>query len=125
MPCRAAPPSLLTLVFGLLPVLLGADHSIADDRVLRVHDGAAARAYPVAELTPAIGLTKLRVAEDPHFGPDRVFVGFALEPLLKHIGLGDEESGYTSDEDLRLLGKVGAVGTEEHPTQGVPVDWPA
>ena len=29
------------------------------------------------------------MAKDPHFGPDRVFAGFALGPLLNHIGLGD------------------------------------
>ena len=29
------------------------------------------------------------MAKDPHFGPNRVFAGFALEPLLDHIGLGD------------------------------------
>ena len=52
-------------------------------------DGTAQRQYMVPELVAAIGLTELRVAKDPHFGPDRVFAGFALEPLLKHIGLGD------------------------------------
>ena len=31
----------------------------------------------------------LRLAKDPHFGPDRVFAGFALAPLLNYIGLGD------------------------------------
>jgi mono/diheme cytochrome c family protein len=66
-----------------------AGHVIADDRVLRVQDGTAQRQYMVPELVAAIGLTELRVAKDPHFGPDRVFAGFALEPLLKHIGLGD------------------------------------
>ena len=81
---------LLTLVFGLLPALPRAEQAIADDRVLRVQDGAAERQYTVPELIAAIGLTKLRVAKDPHFGPDRVFSGFALEPLLNHIGLGDE-----------------------------------
>jgi len=86
---RVPPSSLLTLVFGLLPVLLWSAHSLADDRVLRVQDGSATRQYPVAELISAIGLTELRVPEDPHFGSDRVFVGFALEPLLNHIGLGD------------------------------------
>jgi hypothetical protein len=87
-----APSSLLTLMFGLLPALLWAQHALADDRVLRVQDGAAARQYAVTELIAAIGLTELRVAKDPHFGPDRVFAGFALEPLLDHIGLGDAGS---------------------------------
>ncbi len=62
---------------------------IVDDRVLRVQDGAAVRQYAVPELHAAIGITELRVAKDPHFGADRVFAGFALEPLLNHIGLGD------------------------------------
>ena len=86
---RAHGALLLTLVFGLLPALPRAEHSIADDRVLRVQDGAAERQYTVPELIAAIGLTELRVAKDPHFGPDRVFAGFALQPLLDYIGLGD------------------------------------
>ncbi|MEA3274982.1 MAG: hypothetical protein U9Q81_06770, partial [Pseudomonadota bacterium] len=79
----------LILVVGLLPSLSRAEQPIADDRVLLVHDGATVREYKVPELVTAIGLTELRVAKNPHFGPDRVFVGFALEPLLSHIGLGD------------------------------------
>ena len=77
------------LVFGLLPTLPRAEQPIADDRVLHVQDGAAERQYTVPELIDAIGLTELRVAKNPHFGPDRVFAGFALEPLLNHIGLAD------------------------------------
>ena len=80
---------LLLLISGLLPTLPLADHTITDDRVLRVQDGEAQRQYTVQELINAVGLTELRVAKDPHFGPDRVFAGFALQPLLKHIGLGD------------------------------------
>ncbi len=79
----------LILMIGLLPSLLRAEHSSADDRVLRVQDGAAVRQYPVPELIAAIGLTELSVAKDPHFGSNRVFAGFALEPLLRHIGLSD------------------------------------
>lgn len=86
---RSVGALLLILISGLLPVLPRAEHSIADDRVLRVQDGAAQRQYTVPGLVAAIGLTELRVAKDPHFGPDRVFAGFALEPLLDHIGLGD------------------------------------
>jgi mono/diheme cytochrome c family protein len=78
---------LLTLVVSVLPSR--AEHASADDRVLRVQDGAAVREYAMAELIGAIGLTELRVAKDPHFGPDRVFAGFALGPLLSHTGLGD------------------------------------
>jgi mono/diheme cytochrome c family protein len=80
---------ILILILGLLPVPPRAGQAIGDDRVLRVQDGAAERHYRVPELIDAIGLTELRVAKDPHFGPDRVFSGFALEPLLNHIGLGD------------------------------------
>jgi mono/diheme cytochrome c family protein len=80
---------LLMLVFALPPILARAEQLSADDRVLRVQDGAAQRQYTVPELTAAIGLTELRVAKNPHFGPDRVFAGFALEPLLNHIGLAD------------------------------------
>jgi mono/diheme cytochrome c family protein len=79
----------LIAALALLPVLLRADQSITDDRVLRVQDGSAARQYAVGELATAIGLVELEVAKDPHFGPDRVFAGFALGPLLAHIGLGD------------------------------------
>ena len=82
-------PMLLILVFGLLPTLPRAEQPIADDRMLRVQDGTAERQYTVPELIDAIGLTELRVAKNPHFGPDRVFAGFALEPLLNHIGLAD------------------------------------
>lgn len=57
--------------------------------MLRVQDGTAERQYTVPELIDAIGLTELRVAKNPHFGPDRVFAGFAMEPLLNHIGLAD------------------------------------
>jgi mono/diheme cytochrome c family protein len=78
---------LLMLVLSLLPPVPRADNAIADDRVLRVQDGAEVRQYAVPELIAAVGLTELRV-NDPHFGPT-VFAGFALEPLLKHIGLGD------------------------------------
>jgi len=81
-----------TLSVSVLPVLSWAGHAIADDRVLRVQDGDAVREYTVAELIGAIGLTELRVAKDPHFGPDRVFAGFALEPLLSHSGLGDAQA---------------------------------
>jgi hypothetical protein len=86
---RAYGVLLLTLVLSLLPPLPQAEHSTADDRVLRVQDGAAAQQYTVPQLIAAIGLTELRVEKDPHFGPDRVFSGFALAPLLNHIGLGD------------------------------------
>ncbi len=74
---------------GLLALLSQSEHCIANDRVLRVQDGAAVREYAVPELIDAVGLIELRLANDPHFGPDRVFAGFALKPLLSHIGLGD------------------------------------
>ena len=79
---------LLILVFCWLPSVPQAENAVADNRVLRVHDGAKGQQYAVSELIAAVGLTELRV-NDPHFGPDRVFSGFALEPLLKHIGLDD------------------------------------
>ena len=77
---------LLILMLALLP---RTEHAFADDRVLMVHDGATVRSYEVSELVTAIGLTKLRVPKDPRLGPDRVYIGFALGPLLKHIGLDD------------------------------------
>ncbi len=80
---------LMPLLFGLVSALSWSDEAGADDRVLRVQDDISARVYPVEELIAALGFTELRLAEDPHFGPDRVFTGFALEPLLNHIGLGD------------------------------------
>jgi mono/diheme cytochrome c family protein len=76
-------------VLGTLSSLPWSEHTYADDRVLRVQDDISARVYPVEELIASLGLTELRLAEDPHFGPNRVFTGFALEPLLNHIGLGD------------------------------------
>ena len=80
----------MTIVsLGLLPALSWAEQPIPDDRVLRVQDGSSARQYAVEDLVAAIGLAELEVAKDPHFGPNRVFAGFALEPLLDHIGLGD------------------------------------
>lgn len=88
-PTRALGALLFTLMLGLLPALPRAEHSIADDRVLRVLDGASEQQYTLPELIAAIGLSELRVAKDPHFGPDRVFAGFELEPLLNHIGLGN------------------------------------
>ena len=86
---RFCPVLLLILTSALLPLQPRAGHATADDRVLHVTDGVAKRQYTVQELINAIGLTQLRVAKDPHFGPDRLFAGFALEPLLKHVGLGD------------------------------------
>ena len=80
---------ILIAALALLPAWSRAEPSIADDRVLRVQDGSSARQYAVEEIAAAIGLTRLEVAKDPHFGPDRVFEGFALEPLLDHVGLGD------------------------------------
>ena len=64
-----------------------ANRSISDNRVLLVRDGATAREYKVSELVTAIGLTELQVSKDPRLEPDRVYVGFALRPLLKHVGL--------------------------------------
>ncbi len=123
-----APWSLVTLA-GLLPALLWADPSLADDRVLRVQDGAAARQYPVTELIPAIGLTELRVAEDPHFGSDRVFVGFALEPLLNHIGLGDAAEllmvcadGYSIPFDASELSRPALRGLLALRDKALPVE---
>jgi hypothetical protein len=52
-----------------------ADEATTNDRVLRVQDGTEAREYPLAELIVAVGLTELRLSNDPHFGPDRVFAG--------------------------------------------------
>jgi hypothetical protein len=80
-----------TLLFALLPALLWPESAIADDRVLRVQDGDAVRQYTVSELIAGVGLTELRVANDPHFGPDRVFAGFELGALVKHVGLGDAD----------------------------------
>ena len=45
----------------------------------------------MAELVADVGMTELRLSQDPHFGPERVFAGFALKPLLEHVGLGDAE----------------------------------
>ena len=108
---------LLTLAFGLLHAPLWAEHSLADDRVLRVQDGAEARQYAVTDLIAAIGLTELRVAKDPHFGPDRVFAGFALKPLLNHVGLGDAAElllvcadGYSIPFDAALLSQPALHG---------------
>jgi len=123
------------LAFALLPALLWAGPSLGDDRVLRVQDGEAARQYTVTELTDAVGLTELRVAEDPHFGPDRVFAGFALEPLLDHVGLGDAPElllvcvdGYSIPFKRSLLSQAGlrgllAIRDTALPTEG-ETHWP-
>jgi mono/diheme cytochrome c family protein len=80
---------LLTLMLGA--ALSWVEQAGADDRVLLVRDGATVRQYGVPKLAGAVGLTDLRLAKDPHFGPDRVFIGFALAPLLNHVGLGDAQ----------------------------------
>jgi mono/diheme cytochrome c family protein len=109
---RAHGVLLLMVALGLLPALSRAEQSIADDRVLRVQDGSSARKYAIEELAAAIGLVELAVAKDPHFGPNRVFAGFALEPLLNHIGLGDApelllvcSDGYRIPFDVSALSK--------------------
>jgi len=86
-----ASPSVLSLIvaFGLLAVPASAEQPVVDDRVLRVEDGGSVRQYTVEELVAAVGLVELGIAQDPHFGPQRVFTGFALQPLLDHIGLDD------------------------------------
>jgi len=86
---RAHGVLMMIVSVGLLPALSWAEQSITDDRVLRVREGSSARQYAVEDLVAAIGLAELEVAKDPHFGPNRVFAGFALKPLLDHIGLGD------------------------------------
>ena len=109
---RAHGVLLLIVALGLLPASPRAEQPIADDRVLRVQDGGSARKYSVEELIAAIGLAELEVTKDPHFGPNRVFAGFALEPLLNHIGLGDApelllvcSDGYRIPFDTSALSK--------------------
>jgi mono/diheme cytochrome c family protein len=120
---------LVTLVFGVLPALLWAEHALAEDRVLRVQDGAAARQYALTELIAAVGLTELRVAKDPHFGPDRVFAGFALAPLLDHVGLGDAEElllvcrdGYAIPFDAAALAQPALRGLLAIRDTALPAD---
>jgi len=88
---RATGALLFSLVLGVLVPLPGAGRAIADDRVLRVHDGAADHMYTVEALVSAVGLSEFEVPNDPHFGPNRIFAGFALEPLLRHVGLSDAQ----------------------------------
>ncbi len=121
--------SLVTLSVGLLHVLLWAEPSLADDRVLRVQDGAETRQYAVVDLIADVGLSELRVANDPHFGPDRVFVGFALQPLLDHIGLGDAAGlllvctdGYNIPFDSALLSQPALQGLLAIRDKAVPAD---
>jgi mono/diheme cytochrome c family protein len=101
---------LLILIAGLSPMQSLAEYTITDARVLNVFDGTAQRQYTVSELVAAIGLTELRVAKDPHFGSNRVFSGFALQSLLKHIGLSDAPElllvcadGYSIPFDASML----------------------
>jgi mono/diheme cytochrome c family protein len=124
-----APSLLLTLTFGLLQALLCAEHALANDRVLRVQDGAVTRQYAVTDLIAAIGLTELRVSKDPHFGPDRVFAGFALKPLLNHIGLGDAAElilvcadGYSIPFDAALLSQPALRGLLALRDKALPAD---
>lgn len=86
---RSCATLLLLLVYCQVSALSWTETVIADDRVLTVRDGAAARQYGMPALIDAVGLTELRLAMDPHFGPNRIFAGFALGPLLNHVGLGD------------------------------------
>ncbi len=121
---------LFTLAFGLLQALLWAGPSLADDHALRVQDHGVTRHCPVADRIAAIGLTELRVANDPHFGPDRVFAGFASKPLLEHVGLGDAAElllvcadGYNVPFDAAVLSRpalraVLAIRDEALPTEG-------
>jgi mono/diheme cytochrome c family protein len=127
--CRAAPSLRMTLASSLVAALLWAGPALADSRVLRVQDGASVRQYTVTELTAAIGLTELRVARDPHFGTDRVFVGFGLEPLLEHIGLGDAPElllvcadGYRIAFDRSLLSRPGLRGLLAVRDAALPAD---
>jgi hypothetical protein len=82
----------------------------------------------VPELIAAIGLTELRV-DDPHFGPDRVFAGFALAPLLSHIGLGDAPElllvcadGYRIPFDAAALSQPPLRGLLALRDTGLPAD---
>ena len=93
---RAAAPALpragtrAAALLALLLLTIAAPASRgADERVLRVQDGDAERTYAVAELTEAVGLTELTVPDDPLFGANRSYLGFALPALLRHLGLGD------------------------------------
>jgi len=111
------PLLLLTLACGPLPALVWIGEALADERVLKVKNGAELRRYPVKDLIDAIGLTELRVANDPHFGPDRVFAGFALKPLLSQIGMGDAtelllvcSDGYSIPFDTELLSEPALQG---------------
>jgi mono/diheme cytochrome c family protein len=97
--------------------LLWAGPALADSRVLRVQDGDMATEYAVTDLIASVGLTELRVARDPHFGPDRVFAGFELGALLKHVGLGDApelllvcSDGYSIPFERSLLSQPGLRG---------------
>ncbi|MDJ0851696.1 MAG: cytochrome c [Myxococcota bacterium] len=111
--CRRVDGKLLLALgftLGFLAAAFRADPAIADDRVLHVEDGGAERRYTVDELVGALGLAEFEVANDPHFGPDRVFAGFELGPLLEHIGLGDAPElllvcvdGYRIPFDTRAL----------------------
>lgn len=80
---------LMPLLLGLASALFWSDKAGAGDRVLRVQDDTRVREYPMEKLVSAVGLTELRLTKNPHFGPNRVFAGFELEPLLNHIGSGD------------------------------------
>jgi mono/diheme cytochrome c family protein len=120
---------LLALMFGLLSAMSFAKDAVADDRVLRVQDGGAVRQYTLPELTAAVGLTELRLAKDPHFGPDRVFAGFALLPLLNHIGLGDAREvllvcadGYRIPFDTSVLSQLQLRGLLAIRDTALPAD---
>jgi mono/diheme cytochrome c family protein len=86
---RARSVAILIGAFTLLPIISPAEQIVADDRILRVQEGDSVRQYTIDELVAAIGLAELKLAEDPYLGANRVFAGFELETLLKHIGLSD------------------------------------
>ncbi len=115
MPGRFA--TLRILAFALLIAPVWAGPSVGDDRVLRIQDGDSTRSFTVPELTEAVGLTELRIADDPYLGPARVLAGFALEPLLDHVGLGDAaelllvcSDGYSIPFERSVMSKPGLSG---------------
>ena len=82
-----------------------------------------------------VGLAELAVADDPHFGSQRVFEGFALDALLREVGLGDATElllvcadGYRIPFDAAVLARPGLHALLAIRDKALPADgeshWP-
>ena len=72
------------LLLTPLLALPRAEHTVADNRILRVHDGVVKREYRVPEPITAIGLTELRVAQDRPSSLSSLLTTVQLRDYIRH-----------------------------------------